>query len=80
MTIAAEIPGTIARGGRGMVAVWSSRQITYCVLRYVVGVSIVVALRDDKTSHVSNVPVIPVPSICFPVYSIHIGRYNHTYK
>ena len=57
--VAVEIPDTIARGGRSMVAVWSSRQITHCVLRYVVGVSIAVVLRDDKTSHASIVAVIP---------------------
>ena len=93
-TIVVEIPDTIARGGRSMVAVWSSRQITRCVLRYVVGVSIAVVLRDDKTSHASIVAVVteyisvPYHRIMFAnpatnlsvslVYSIR--RYNHTYN
>ena len=67
--VAVEIPDTIAPGGRGMVAVWSSRQITRCVLRYVAGASIAVVLRDDKTSHASIVAVV-TEYITVPYYRI----------
>ena len=56
------------------------------VFGYVVGVPIVVVLRDDKISHASIVSVISVPSFLstplliylFSVYSIR--RYNRTYN
>ena len=43
--------------------------ITRCVLRYVVGVSIAVVLRDDKTSHASIVAVV-TEYITVPYYRI----------
>ena len=52
-----------------MVAVWSSSQITHCVPRYVVGVSIAVVLRDDKSSHASIVAVV-TEYITVPYYRI----------